>query len=327
MTADGLSEVPGKLWKLTLRPGGAERSKELAFDFCQDRGIIGVGWGLPQEPDDEAEVKQLCRERWGEFPGPVNAVVNRMDEGDHAWVYGNGRFWVCRIDGQWQHEAGADPWDRCDIHHFRDATWKAVPAPLVPGVVKRNLFQRGTAHQMRKGVVESTRLLSGWLFEANNLEKVLDRPVPFEEVGRALERIDPHDVFQLLGPDEVEDVAGLFVQNEGWRMLKSSAYRQKKKWECEFTRRSSEGPQTAYMQVKSGNRSLSAAPYLLHLQSEEWLYLVSTARRPYLDRDQVEEDRVIFVEPMDLLRFLADFLPELPPAISLKLGLATGVVA
>lgn len=327
MTPAGVIEVPEKLWKVTIRPSGAEHSEELAFDFCQDRGIIGVGWGMPEAPKNEDEVKRVCRERWGEYKAPVKVIVERMSEGHHAWVYGDGRYWVCRIDGGWEHEVGTDPWDRCDIHHFREATWRAVPAPLVPGVVKRNLFQQGAAHQMRKGVVEATRLLSGWLFEAEDLEGALDRPVPFGEVGRALERLDPHDAFQLLGPDEVEDVAGLYVQNQDWRMLKSSTYRQKRTWECEFTRRSPSGPQTAYMQVKSGNRALRASPYLPHLQSGEWLYLVSTARSPYPDRHTVDEDRVVFVEPEELLGFLADHLAELPPAISVKLGLATGQVA
>lgn len=326
MSVDADHKVPDSLWKVTIKLSGGEKSETLAFDFCRKEGIIGVGWGLPQDPDDPERVKQLCRKRWGRFPAGVNALVNRMSEGEHAWVYGDRQYWVCRIDGDWTHEVGSDPWDACDIHHYRDATWKPVPTPLVPGVVKRALFQQGTTQKMRKGVVESTRVLSGWLFAQDDLEAVLDRPVPFEEVAGTLSAMDTHVALQLLGPDEVEDVAGLFVQNEGWRMIKSSTYDQKRTWECEFSRSLEGEPETAYMQVKSGDESLKAAGYVGHLTDEEWLYLVSTARTPYPDRAATDHERVVFVEPTELLRYAAEHLAELPPAISLKFGLVAGVI-
>ncbi|MFW6074388.1 MAG: hypothetical protein ACOC9Y_02265 [Chloroflexota bacterium] len=179
---------------------------------------------------------------------------------------------------------------------------------------------------MRTGVGEATRQLSAWLVETNDLEPILNSPVAFDEVSAGLSELQPHEALQFLDPDEVEDLAGLWVQSKGWRMLKSSTYRQRRTWECEFTRSSEDGPEIAYMQVKSGNTSLLAQNYVPHLQSHEWLYLISTAMNPYPDLDGVDDERVVFIEPADLLAFLQANLSAMPPAVSVKLGLATGVI-
>lgn len=318
--------APENLWKVTLHPGGAERSAELAFDFCRNRGIVGIGWGLPEEPRSKHEAKRLTREYFNRLPGPVNALVTRMNEGDHAWVYGDSKFWVCKIESDWRYAGHSDPWEKCDIHHFREATWKEVPAPLVPGVVKRNLFQQGTAHQMKKGVGDATRMVSGWLFETENLDEALERTIPYGELGKQLEGMAVHRILQMLAPDEVEDLAGMWVQDQGWHMLKSSAYRQKRMWECEFTRGGQNGPETAYMQVKSGNTSLAARPYVEHLEDGEWLFLFSTALNPYPDQEDVNSDRIVFVKPEELVKFLAANLKEVPGPIGIKLALAADLI-
>jgi hypothetical protein len=106
---------PKCLWKLTIDPRGKDDPEKLSFKFCREEKIVGVGWRLDRRPADKAEADRLFAERHRKTRRPGwDAMVHRISEGDHVWVYGDRRYYVCRVCSDWRYEDG-DPWDTSRI--------------------------------------------------------------------------------------------------------------------------------------------------------------------------------------------------------------------
>jgi hypothetical protein len=193
--------------------------------------------------------------------------------------------------------------------------------------VRRSLTQRGTLQAIGAG--KHLRRYSQWVFDnqpsGDNLE-ALYASLDFEALRKRLEEWSPQESFKILGPDETEDVVGLYLQDSGWRMVKSSTYRNQRAVECEFVRAGESHVETGYMQVKSGNIPLRVAHYLPYAKAGSYVYLFSTAQDPYPDSRQHQHPRVIPLTISQIASFIASGLQTLPVPLVIKLSVWAGIL-
>lgn len=326
---DDTDVIPKNLWKVTIAPGGQDDPKLTArdsFEFCRDHDpqLIGVGWRTPGAGEDKAEALKVAHEKYDGIPSPVRILVERMSEGDHAWIYDKGTrtYYVCKIKSDWQHGEGGD-WDRYDIHQYRIAEWREVPKPLVAGAITRRVTLQVAAQRM--DVSEAMREYSAFLYENTSSVDELREVLDLRELGNRLRDWNNRALFAALDEDETEDLVGLYLQDQGWRMLKSSTNRSHPAVECQFQRVDDDGPKTGYMQVKSGKYiRLDPKEYRHFADEGATVFLFSTATTPYEGADAPADVETISQEA--IRSFAVNNVALLPYPMTLKLGLMSGVL-
>ena len=209
---------------------------------------MGAGWGLnnlpeaSQLPDLSSDLNlylqraKLCFPSDNSLKGVADIFGNQMQVGDYCWMYvtHTGEYWCCRIDGGFEYRSGEN-FDAYDLHLTRRCTWvKAGPADAGPGVVRR-------AFAGQFGAISSIKTDAGAAVEAGEILFKLREPLPNA------------DLFAVATPEDLEDVVALYLQEQGWRVLPTTAKVSTASYE--FVLVHHETGRRAGVQVKSGKVS------------------------------------------------------------------------
>lgn len=297
------------LWKLTIDPRGKTDPDADSLSFCRKQQIVGVGWGFEAAPSNKSEVRErYYAERGDRFSGALNILVSRMKEGDYAWVYGRGTYYLCKILSDWWYKDGG-VWDAHDIHNARNAEWAEIPPHLIPGIVKRKLTMYGTAQLISEDI--GWILYTDHLFEICRSDHVEQLRPRLDRIQERLHKSSPGRIFEILDEDDTEDLVGIYLQEaEGWRLIKSSTYRSQRDFECEMTRVRDGSPEVAVMQVKSGRTvTLYTESFRDVAETGTRVYLFSTAEPAYTGP---EINNVVCLSMQDLEQFAISSLALLP---------------
>lgn len=291
------NNIDFSVYRLKIQPGGAEDGVE-PYEFCKQEGVVGVGWGynnvpfvgddglgrietipnaevatdrhnaietkyVEQKGDDytPSRVKQN-----GELKASLRYMISEMDEGDLAWVNEGSEFAVCRITGDWQTDLDLDaddqaPYARNDIRNFREAEWTVIPYTMVPGFVKRRFAGQGSTLS-KMHITDRQCSISEQIFSAREFDETMDGIV--DSVAASLNNdVDTSEFFGVLDPVEIEDLVILKLQDgtDGWSIIKSTTSSSEADIECELRRVTDGQVQRGFVQVKSGNATVSPENY------------------------------------------------------------------
>lgn len=230
------------IWRLTISPSSKEGIDPRRF--CIDNNILGVGWGVDTDDDgtlDWDTYVQLGRERYypkdnGWWPA-VNAIGNRMEVNDLCWTRDyDGQYYLGRIDGPWRYTVTPEH-RAADIVNVRTCLWKYVgTVGYVPGKVV-NSFRAGRTVQ----AVHSDTVLFYSKLKYSQLSREAINNLDAQHQGL--------DFFDLIDPDDCEDIVAVYLQNEfGYRLLPSTCKSDTPKTEFVLRKRGC----MALVQVKQG---------------------------------------------------------------------------
>ena len=166
--------------------------------------------------------------------GVADVFANQMQIGDFCWMYvtHTGEYWCCHINGNFEYRTGGD-FDAYDLHLTRRCTWaKAGPADAVPGVVRR-------AFAGPFGTVSAI---------VSDAKTAIDAAEVFLNLRQPAMN---SDLFAAAGPEDLEDLVSLYLQEQGWRVFPSTAKVSMASYE--FVLVNHRTGQRAGVQVKSGN--------------------------------------------------------------------------
>ena len=140
-----------QIWRITISTDAVEGVDPRRF--CLERNILGVGWRVdgPESLDWDA-YNALGTEQYydkgdrGWWPA-VNAIANRMREGDLCWTRDrDGDYYLGRVAGPWHYDATRANAD-ADIVNLRPCHWiRTGTVDSVPGKVL-NSFRAGRTLQ------------------------------------------------------------------------------------------------------------------------------------------------------------------------------------
>jgi hypothetical protein len=238
------------LWRLNIKTGAQD-----GFDprqFCLEKNLAGVGWSVEDEngqpPTDFEHYLKLGKAQYSDkgdngWWAAVNAIGNRMNEGDLCWTRDwNGVYFLGRIAGPWQYLYGDDA-DNVDVHCVRSCKWVRVGLlDTVPGAVERSFGPPRTVQAINDKTAEAySRYIYGQL-SGEPTVATNGRP----------------DIFALLSPLDHEDLAALYLQTEGYVLVPSTVKFSTAAYEwVMFHQKTGE---KAVLQVKSGNAWIDVTP-------------------------------------------------------------------
>lgn len=211
-----------------------------------EQGLIAAGWGLNDLPLEHQlrdgctnpalylERAQIAFPEDQSLRSVIDVFAHQMQVGDICWMYVShlGEYWCSVLTGSFEYREGEN-YDLFDIHITRRCRWVRVgTADAVPGVIVRAFAGPfGTVSKLVTSV-ETAR-------EAAEVALGLQQP----NLGLNL--------FSLTGPDDLEDLAALYLQHQGWCVLPSTAKTTMASYEFVLVHPAS--GRRAGLQVKSGN--------------------------------------------------------------------------
>jgi len=234
------------VWRVRMKSGADGIDVAAARQFALENGIVGAGWRIdnPPEPSpmpdnsDNLDLYIECAKSVYPNDSSVEGVAlnfgREMAVGDICWMHAShkGEYWCCHVDGGFRYRTGGN-FDAFDLHITRHCTWAcAGAADAVPGVVRR-------AFATQFGTISRMTTSAEIAIEA--AEIVLGRRTPAQN----------GDLFALASPEDLEDIVALYLQQQGWRLLPSTAKVTMASYE--FVLVQHETGKRAGVQVKSGN--------------------------------------------------------------------------
>ncbi|UUO08306.1 hypothetical protein M4951_08320 [Blastopirellula sp. J2-11] len=220
------------------------KAQPTTAQFCIARGIVGIGWGIDPPPTSAPDYLRRSKVKYGNisWTTATNILLKRMNVDDLVWTRtSNATYYLGRVTSDWRSENDQDFRD-ADTRNVRDCDWiTAGSIDEVPGRVLNN-FRRGRTAQQVKS--RNVNRYSRFFFN--------------QKKGENIYPLDPDtttDIFDLLDPDDFEDVVGIYLQLEKRLLIYPSTCKRDTK-HIEFILVSREGTDHFGVQVKAEKTSL-----------------------------------------------------------------------
>jgi len=291
------SDVDFSVYRLKIQPGGAAEDAD-SYQFCKTERVVGIGWGYnPQRLLDAGsidavdkiqnrdvavrrhrEIAESFAERKGDdftpsrvkqdgsLKAPLRYMIEEIEEGNFIWVNEGSEFAVCQITGEWETDLDKigetqSEYERNDIRNFRQADWRVIPYSLVPGFVKRRFAGQGNTLS-KMYLEESQKQITRQIFSVSEFDEATEG-LSASVSEKLRSGTTPSEFAGILDPAEIEDIVLLKLQtgDDDWSIIKSTTNSSEADIECELRRIRDGDIQRAFVQVKSGNASVSAASY------------------------------------------------------------------
>lgn len=236
-----------QLWRINIKPDS--QSGLDAPEFCVERQIVGVGWGINSIPATKDEYRKLAAAIHSQYltswRRATNAVLDGIVVGDLIWTRNRSAvYYLGRIRGEWEYRQGEE-YRLADIANVRSCEWiKVGSMDNVPGSVINSFGPSATVQRVAD---PSAALYSSLLFAELTRQEV---PVG-TEAG---------DILGLLSAEDLEDVVAIYLQvTKRLVMFPSTCKKDTMTVECIFADRDT--GERVGLQVKSGKTEITLSDY------------------------------------------------------------------
>jgi hypothetical protein len=282
-----------QIWRLNINPASDDDVDPRRFSL--DNDILGFAWPIEGDSDEVTweEYEEKAEKKYGgkSWSTATNALYNRMEIGDLCWTRDhNGSYYLGEVTGPWRYEARPEH-RNADIVNVRDCQWEEVGSPdAVPGKVINSLNVGGTLQRVNGDTIKE---YSSMLYSR------------LTETGEEEHAVDADNIFSLLHPEDCEDLIGLYLQENDYRLIPSTCKTGTAKYE--YVLKHQKTGQKAHAQVKRGDVSLDA---------EEYRSLDGTVFLFTSDGDQRgEASNVKFIDPSTIQNFMQENRQILPDRV------------
>lgn len=329
------------VYAIKLQPNGQTGF----FDACREEEVIGTGWD-PKQPCENIEELEKAHKRVhkdvdhkriidsGKLRHELRYIVKGINGGsdggqpDYVWVNEGGEYAICKVTSECttSHDVSGSLRERLtnekgsQIHNIRHVEWRDVPVEFVPGYVKRKFTgQFGTLRKMDKGVDDHAKGVIQKIHAVDDFDA--ERTLDIAELEAKLKQTKTSKLFNTLDADDTEELVLDYLQSQGWRITKYTTGDSQAKYECELRRVSDEGREAGFVQVKSGDASLSPEEYE-ELADQGQVFLFQGPDGNGQQRLCAEQDGITAVEPRDLVDHLRENTRWLPTPTLLRLSIS-----
>jgi len=328
-----MSKLDFTVYAIKLQPGGAEEGTD-PFGFCREEEIVGVGWKAGDEAytsveeiheallqkaerraEDGKETEEILAD--GRLHAPLRYILKEMEVGDYVWVNDENEFALCRVTDNWEAapnlpEKEKQRYENRDLQHFRPVEWVDVPYSSVPGFVRRKFLRPfGTLSEMDDGINKDSKQIIKSLHAQSDFES--DQTLNRDAIAEKLRKVDTDRVFDILGPEETEEIIFNFLQSKGWRIDISSTGDTQAVIECEMRREEKDNSVLGYLQVKTGSAGVDPSTYEKYANAGQMIFFVQKG----LDVD--DRQNMESIEPNTILEYMISDINYLPTEPLLKL--------
>jgi hypothetical protein len=286
-----------QLWRINIKPD-SEQGLD-ATEFCVDRGIVGIGWGIGTMPTTKDDYRKIASEAhkasYGSWLRATNAILDGLSVGDLIWTRNRSAvYYLGRISGEWEYRHGEE-YSRADVANVRPCSWVKVGSmDHVPGSVINSFGPNATIQRVTDS---SAALYSSLLFSELRGEELTK--------GAAA-----GDILGLLSAEDLEDVVAIYLQvTRRLVMFPSTCKKDTMTVECVFA--DLDTGERVGLQVKSGQTAIVVADYSsfngqMYLFAACGVYVgQSSAKCVCLDPAEVRESPIPFPMRPALIRLVS----------------------
>lgn len=265
-------------------------------EYCLRLGIVGIGWGLIDDPPTTLEeTLRRIEQVWDRRSARTVERFAAAAEGGLIWSrHTDGTYLLGKITGPWRANYTPEA-EALDTHQIRDAEWQRPLLDVeVPGsVVRRFAGQGQTFSEIRS---ESGRIFSHRLW-AELADEPIELPQP-TEAGVLCDYLDPFDV---------EDLVYAYLQvAHDYIVLPASRRTDTPTYEYALVHRQS--GVLAVVQVKTGRTPVDVALLARTAGHDRAAYAYSTSGS-YAGDDGGRVQRITDDELLDFVRTSPQLLP------------------
>jgi len=246
-TLDSNQFQMSQLWRTNIKP---DSDKGLdATEFCVERGIVGVGWGIATMPISKEDYRKVASEAhkawYSSWVRATNALLDGLQVGDLIWTRNRSAvYYLGRIKGEWEFRQGEE-YTTADIANVRPCKWVKVGSmDYVPGSVINSFGPSATIQRVNDS--------SAALYSSLLLSDLLGEELPKITVSG--------DIFGLISAEDLEDVVAIYLQvTKRLVMFPSTCKKDTKTVECVFA--DIDTGERVGLQVKSGKTEITVEDY------------------------------------------------------------------
>ncbi len=275
------------IWRLNIKTDAA-----FGVDprrFCIDHQILGIGWPVDVEAGADwdayyrAAEDRYCKQGDKGWWPAINAIKHRMQVNDLCWTRDlSGLYYLGRIKSEWRYE-NTEKNIAADVLNVRDCDWKQVGlVDAVPGKVINSFIPSRTVQRVDS---ESIEIYSAFLY--NSLSSDYKYSLNPQEA----------DLLSLISSEDCEDLLGLFLQEEGYRLIASSCKASTAAYE--FVMKHRVTGESAVAQVKQGEIDMDISDY----SSMSCKVFLFTTRGQYIGSPA---DNVVCVQAETIRQFIRE---------------------
>lgn len=275
------------------------------FEFCKEKNILGIGWGLDRESLEKFKIKnnfenykKLVLDYYGDrgLKTALNCYYE-IEENDLIWTRDrkDNIFYLCRVTGKWEYEhknenIENDIFSYFPIEYVKVGTVEEVPGKVINSFKARNTLQRITDNDIFE--------ISKKIYNKKSGKKIYE-----------VKEIKINDFFNFLLAEDLEEIVSLYLQLEKNYLIYTSTNKIDTA-KYEFVMISRDGKEKCYTQVKTGNNKLVPENYINLTENSNKVYLF--ALNGYEGEDI---NNVICLKKDEILKFLLNNKKILPNRI------------
>lgn len=291
------------LYRITIKTDSKDGK---AFDFCQEKSIVGVGWkllgkdGKSYMPRDIKDCEEAGRRCYPKFRGFVTAIhcLGRMKPDDLIWTRNNGIYYLCRVIGSWEYHNEPEYLNE-DLENVIGVEFNEVgTVDEVPGKVV-NSFRSGSSIQ---GIHSEIAL---------NASKIIYNKLKGERYYET-KKPSKDDLFEMLLPEDVEEIVSLYLQIKKEYLVYTSTNKLNTQT-YEFVAVARDGSYRCFPQVKTGGESLNGNKYKHLATNGNKVYLFAVSQ----NYNNINGENIIGLDKKELLAFVYSHVNLMPERIRL----------
>ena len=232
------------LFRIHTRPGGGSADMKETFDYCLNKGLLGVGW--------RTETNKNTTD-WGQYYAEASKTHENLNickyikkwvnSDDLVWTRDiNGEYYLAKVISGWEYFIYQEAIDKdIDIANIFRVVFKKIDIEQVPGKVVACFRAPRTIQEIADD-------------KALEYSKHLWNDLSNENVYK-VDATKFSDIFMMLDDEETEDLVFLYLQNLGWYVVPNS--RKADTMAYEFYLIHKKTKEKAIVQVKTGHTSLT----------------------------------------------------------------------
>lgn len=292
------------LFRIHIRPYGGNDDMDTTFQYCLDYQLLGVGWrveGLANTQD--WDVYQAQAEQVHDYIQQPWFIKENVEPGDLVWTRSPcGQYYLAKITGGWEYwmsEEGRI--NDIDIANIFRCDLRQVELDAVPGRVVRSFILGRTIQSIHH---DATLAYSQHLWNELSGQQVYD-----------VDTAQATEFWEMLDPEEMEDLVFLYLQREGWWVVPNSRMGNTLRFEYMLVH-----PETgvkALVQVKTGDTWLNIDDYVNDASEDQHIFLFQSNENH--DGDCV--NHITCITQKEVIVFLRQYGDRMPAWLQRKFNL------
>lgn len=248
------------LFRIHIRPHGGNDNMDATFQYCLENNLLGVGWRVDGLANTQNwDVYQTQAEQVHDSIQQPQFIKENVEPRDLVWTRAPcGQYYLAKVTGGWEYWMNKEGRiNDIDIANIFRCDFRQVELDAVPGGVVRSFILGRTIQSIHHDAIQA---YSRYLWNELSGQQVYDVDAA-QDLG----------FWEMLDPEETEDLVFLYLQSEGWWVVPNSRMGNTLRFEYMLVH--PKNGMKSLVQVKTGDVILNFDDYVNDATENQHIFL------------------------------------------------------